>query len=76
MNTSSSGGEHDAVLETKKRKTHRNSAAVATKRAKKSQPKAKASLQTRAKSVRKQTDPVAELDEEAEPVDEVIQSTL
>jgi len=36
MNTPSSGGEHDAALETKKEKMHRNSAAVATKREKKS----------------------------------------
>ena len=52
-------------------------AVAATKRLQMSQPKAKAGRQPRAKSVRKQTDPVAELEEEeAELVDEAIQSTI
>jgi hypothetical protein len=82
VNSPSPGKELDicnAVLETNKKKVqYKKSAAAATKRAKKSQPKAKAGRQPRAKSVRKETDPVVELEEEeeAEPVDEAIQSTL
>jgi hypothetical protein len=82
VNSPSPGRELDicnAVLETNKKKVqYKKSAAAAMKRAKKSQPKAKAGHQPRAKSVRKETDLVVELEEEeeAEPVDEAIQSML